>query len=231
MRRPSSSRGLTLVEVLIVVVLIGLLMGTVALGPGLLGASRVRAAATLVVSGVRLGITRANTTGRPVRLVFDFETRRVLLEEATSRRFARETAAVAGGAEAQTDWEQKARAEGEPIIEGPRAPRASFQPIKELSDPEGGQPGRELGANVELIAVQTEHDEEPITSGRAYIYFWPGGVTERAVVQMKRRGDTEGLSVLISALTGRARVQRGRIDLPSARIDSDDEGFSEREEE
>jgi general secretion pathway protein H len=225
-------RGLTLVEVLIVVALIALLAGSVAFGPGFLRSSRLRAAATLMVSGVRTGVSRASTTGRAVRLVIDIDENKVLLEEANLRGFTRQKGDVAGGAEASTEAESKARAETERILEGPRAPRASFQPVASLRDPDTQSPGRELGAGVVVTSVQTEHDEEPVTSGRAYVYFWPGGVTERAAIQLKRTdaGD-EGLTVLISALTGRAQIQRGKAVLPPPREDPEGEGVGEQEEE
>lgn len=228
MHRGRSIRGLTLVEVLIVVVLIALLAGGAILGPGLLRASRVRAAATLIVSGVRLGITRANNSGRPMRLVIDFQERRVLLEEASTRHFVRDVADVTGGAEAADERELEARREADSILDGPRAPRPRFQPIREFSDPEKSTPGREIGAGVELVSVQTDRDETPVREGRAYLYFWPGGITERAAIHFRRSGSDEpGLTVLISSLTGRARIERGSVALEPLRSDQE---FSEREE-
>lgn len=211
------------------IALIALLAGGIMFGPGMLRSSQVRATATLLVSGVRLGITRANTSGRPVRLVIDFDKRRVSLEEATTRRFVRDRKDVAGGAEASSDEEREGQEKLDPILEGPRAPRASFQPIPELQD-EGGEPGRPIGAGVRLVSVQTERDEEPITEGRAYIYFWPGGITERAAIQLERTGgDDPGLTVLVSALTGRAKIERGKVALPP--VQYDESGFGPREEE
>src|SRR5688572_14804426 len=80
----SSSRAVTLVEVLIAVALIAILSGAVLVGSGALGSSRERAAATLVMSAVRLGLARANTTGRPARLVFDLDAHKLTLEETSS---------------------------------------------------------------------------------------------------------------------------------------------------
>lgn len=208
------------------VALIALLGGGVLLGPGLLKSSQVRSAATLLVSGVRLGITRANNSGRPVRLVVDFEAHRVSLEEAASSRFVRDKSDVAGGAEASSESEKAAREAEDPIMEGPRAPRATFTPLKELRDPDGGEtPGRALGNGVELVSVQTERDEDPITEGRAYLYFWPGGITERAAIQLRRKGgDDPGMTVLVSALTGRAKIERGLVELaPVLEEDTRDE--------
>jgi general secretion pathway protein H len=222
-----SQRGLTLVEVLIVVALIGVLSGTVIAGSGALEASRLRSAATLMVAGVRLGITRASTSGKPTRLVFDLESEQVMLEEANTSVLVREKTKgddSSAGAEPATELEKKARAESEKILDGPRAPRASFKPVKEFSEtPEG----RNLGSGIEFISVQTDHDDEPRTSGRAYLYFWPGGVTERASIQLKRKGADEGLTVTVSPLTGRAKIERGRVELKPAKTDDE---FSEREE-
>jgi hypothetical protein len=57
-------------------------------------------------------------------------------------------------------------------------------------------------------------------------------VTEHAAVHLKRVGGVdEGITVLIKALTGRASVERGKVELELPRIDADSEGLSEREEE
>jgi general secretion pathway protein H len=84
-----------------------------------------------------------------------------------------------------------------------------------------------LGSGVEIISVQTDHDDEARTTGRAYLYFFPGGTTERASVQLKRRGDDTGMTITVSGLTGRAKVERGRVDLAPPRSDGE---ASEREE-
>ena len=73
-----------------------------------------------------------------------------------------------------------------------------------------------------------EHDDEPRTSGKAYLYFFPGGSTERAAVQLKRKGDDTGLTVTVSGLTGRAKVERGHVDLPPPRTDVDERETDEQ---
>ena len=76
-------------------------------------------------------------------------------------------------------------------MKGPRPPRPMFQPAKafgfETNDPKGG---RELGRNVVFRRIEIEHQKEPLIYSldpeemakekRAYLYFWPGGTTERA---------------------------------------------------
>ncbi len=231
-RRVGCARGFTLVEVLIVVALIAVLSSSVVLGPGLLRSSRVKSSATLMVSAVRLGLNRANSTGRPVRLTIDLSERWVQLEEAVEGGFSRAKGDVAGGAEVETEAEKRAKAETDRILEGPQAPRARFRPLKELTDPDNPGRGRDLGSGVVVASVQTEHDEEPITEGRAYVFFWPGGLTERTAIRLKRSDSKDvddGLTVLISALNGRASIVRGN---PPTQVPPEDpEGMGNSEEE
>jgi general secretion pathway protein H len=224
---------MTLIEIMIVVGLMALLTGTLVLGSGiLLGANR-RAAATLVVAGVRKGMAHANTTGKPARLRLDLESERIILEEASSRVVLRksdeqeeEDAAKAENAGDALLADAEALAEA--ALSGAGSSSPGFQPIDALGQ-DGDSPGRSLGSGIQFVRVQTEHDEDPVVDGEAYIYFWPGGLTERAIVQITQKGDEEdALTVVISPLTGRAEIQRGFVDLPEDVFE--DEGFSEREE-
>jgi general secretion pathway protein H len=234
-RRPrefkGARRGLTLIEVVIAIALIALLTGSLLFVKNMLVGSRVKSAATMIVSSVRFGLARANSTGRPTRLVIDFDKKQLSIEEAASSLMLREKGEdQTGGAEAATVAETKARVEAERIVEGPHAPRARFSKltgvkgaIEELAQ------GRPLGDGVEVVRVRTEHDEEVLTEGRAYVYFWPGGTTERAIVQLKKAGDKEAaLTVVLSPLTGRAKIEKGAVDFPEPR--GFDDEVSEREQ-
>lgn len=230
-RRPlHRTRAFTLVEVLVTIALMALLAGTVAASTGMLGSNRLRSAAGLVVTAVRIGITRANATGRTVRIVFDLEGKRLSLEETTDRmlrvkenpRDSKKSEGASAGANPATELEKQSMDYADSIVKGPRAPRAKFTGIPLGSnEPEPGK-GRELGAGVKYRQVQTEHDGKPRTDGRAYLYIFPGGGTERAVVQLTRSDEGDDvLSVLVSPLTGRAKIQRGKFDLEEPRREED----------
>jgi general secretion pathway protein H len=221
-----------------VVVLVALLSGAVLFGSGALGGSRERAAATLIVSGVRMGLSRANSTGLPTRMVFDLDADRITLEESSQRAVTREqdpdeTEEEVEEGEADTQdavdaLESVARADALEVVEGPRAPPPRFTPVEEFRSEEGEEvAGRALGEGVELRSVHTQHDTAELTGGRAVLYFWPGGETENAVVHLGR-ADSNGLSVRISALTGRAKIEKGLVELPAPRADGE---YSERDEE
>jgi general secretion pathway protein H len=224
-------RGLTLIEVVIAIALVALLTGSLLFGRGMLAGSRMKAACTLIVSGVRYGLTRSNATGRPARLVLDFDKKQISIEEASTSLMLREKGKdPSGGATPASSAEAKARSEAERIVEGPRAARPTFSKLSGVSGPiDELSAGRPLGDGVELVQVRTEHDEDYVREGRAYIYFWPGGTTERAVVQLKKAGDKEtALTVVLSPLTGRAKIEKGAVDFPEPR--GFDDEFSEREE-
>ena len=234
-------RGMTLIEILVVLVLISMLTGLIVIGTGGVSSARLRGASTLIVSLSKVAITRANATGRPVRIVFDIGQNRIALEEATGSRLLRVRdgeQSTGAGAEAATDAEKKAEAEAEGFLQGARVARPSFAPTKHVEV--GGEnmgAGRALESGIVYRQVQTEHDDKPRTEGRAYLYFWPGGVTEWASIQIQIKGkkDTQlqvkgkkdTLTVLVSPLTGRSEIKAGAVDLPERNMDGE---FSEREE-
>ncbi len=208
---------MSLLEVLVVITVVALIAGVAIMGSGALGSSRIRADAAMLTGAVRAATARANTTGRSARLVFDLDSHRVQLEESTGRMLRKkdEEESTGGGASPVTEAEQRAAAEAKALVEGPRAPPAMFAPVgDELGfTSDKGTGGRALSSGVRFRSVQTDHDGLPRTEGRAYLYFWPGGGTERAVIQLEREGSDTGISVLVSALTGRSKVKSGYVDL------------------
>jgi general secretion pathway protein H len=223
-------RGLTLLEVMLVVALIAILTAGVLSGTGVIGGARLRTAATLVLTGIRVGITHANTTGLPARLVFDLDENWVMLEETSGRMLRRvneDAEDPSAGAAPATDIEREAVADAARILEGPHEPPPQFTPVRSFGlDEDDAGKGRPLGEGVSLVSVHTEHDATVREEGRAYLYFWPGGGTERAVIQLKRAGQEDGLSIVVNALTGRAEIVRGPVefDEPAEGVD-----FGERE--
>lgn len=230
-RRRRVERGLTLIEVVIAIALVGLLAGSLLFGKNMLVGSRVKGAATLIMSSVRFGLNRANATGRPARLVIDLDKKILSIEEASnSLMLVQKGKDQTGGAEAATAAEAKARADAERIIDGPKAARPRFSKLSGVTGAvEDLAKGRSLGDGVEIAQVRTEHDDTYVSEGRAYIYFWPGGTTERAVVQLKKAGDKDAsLSVVVSPLTGRAKIEKGAAEFPEPR--GVDQEYSERAE-
>ncbi|MEO8801087.1 MAG: hypothetical protein ABI551_24560, partial [Polyangiaceae bacterium] len=122
--RRATSVGMTLIEVLVVLLIVVMLVAGIAIGGGHVASARLRQSATLITGAVRVAYTRANATSRNTRIVFDLDNEKMWLEEA-NRPFYESTndKTHTGGADPATEIEAAAIAEGERILRGPKAPR------------------------------------------------------------------------------------------------------------
>jgi general secretion pathway protein H len=224
---------MTLIEVLIVLGLMALIMGAVIIGSGQLGSSRLRHSSTMIVGAVRVAFSRSTATSKSLRLVMDFEENAMWLEEGDQPMLVQtKDTSGTGGATAATVAEKTALEESSRIVKGPTPARASFTEI----DPMGmvasapGKAHKALEGGIKFREVQSQHDAEPRTKGRAYLYFWPGGQTERASIQLKI-GDSDAeanaLTLLVSPLTGKVTIKDGAVAIPNP---LDDKEASERQD-
>jgi len=224
---------MTLIEVLIVMALMALLLSAVVIGSGQLSSSKMRHTSTMITGAIRVAFARATSTSKTIRLVMDFEESAIWLEEGDQPHLvqSKDTTGT-GGAAAGTEDERAALAESGRILKGPTAPRTSFREIDAMgvaaSSP--GKGHKALDSGIKFRRVQTAHDFEERKSGRAYLYFWPGGQTERASIQL-RVGDNDdeakAVTLLVAPLTGKVTIKDGAVEIPKP---LDDKEASEREE-
>ena len=236
MMRASARRGVTLIEILVVIAIISVVTIGLVAGSHQLPSARLKRSATLLAGAVKVAFTRATAVSRPERLVFDFDEGAVWLEESdTDVLVQKNDKTGTGGAEAETDAERaavaKALEETQTFIKGPTAPRPRFKKVDALSerDVRDKKGVRMLPDGIIFREVITPHDATPATSGHGYLYFWPEGMTERAVIQLQIKGDRSDsavLSVQVSPLTGRVHVKSGPFEFPTVGNDS----LSERED-
>jgi len=226
-----SRRGVTLIEILIALVLVAIIGGLMFAGVGALSHARLRDSTAMIAGAIRVAYNHANASGKPTRLVFDLDGRMVSLEEGSGRHFV-QSGDRAGGAQAATELEAEAVAEAKAIVDGPQAPRARFSPVKSLGfDPEQGKPGKELGSGIFFRQIEVDHEDDPVLEERVYLYFWPGGQTERAAIQLQQgkdnTDDAKILTLLVAPLTGKVTIERGPVEMPRPH---DDFEASERED-
>lgn len=234
-------RGLTLIEVLVTVALIGVLTAGLFLGSGALASARLKRSASLVASAIRVAYNHANATSRPTRLVFDFDARTITLEEGAGRMLIRQ-GERSGGAMGATEAEEEAIAAAAEIVEGPKAPRASFRAVQPGADRTGAggdssgaeEPGKTLSRGIHFRQIEVAHEDDPVESERAYLYFWPGGQTERAAIQLMRGSDrdetddSDVITLMVAPLTGKVEILGGALEMPRPMTD---EEASEREDD
>ncbi|MBX3233667.1 MAG: type II secretion system protein [Labilithrix sp.] len=231
--RVRRARGMTLIEVLIVMALMGLILSAVVIGSGQLSSSKLRRSSTMITGAIRIGFARATSSSKTVRLVMDFEESEIWLEEGDQPHLVQsKDLSGTGGAAAGTEEEKAAQEETGRIMKGPTAPRTAFREIDAMgmaaSAP--GKGHKKLDSNIHFRRVQTSHDVEERKSGRAYLYFWPGGQTERAAIQLKvgtNDDESNAVTLLVAPLTAKVTVKDGAVDMPKP---VDDKEASERDD-
>src|SRR5579862_4621990 len=115
--RRSLERGLTLIELIVVMTLIAVITGAVLGGSMQLPSSRLRSSATLIASAIKVGYTRATATSRSQRLVMDLDNQAIWLEESTVPMLVQsKDKSGTGCADPVTTSEKEALHEGEQVL-------------------------------------------------------------------------------------------------------------------
>lgn len=228
----------TLLEVMIVLALVALTAGSMVVGLRSWTKSELRGSVVKVAGAIRYLFDRASTTGKMHRLVLDFETKKfwaevsndkffIATERETDESRAREAADIAA------ELEEKKRDEEEKVnrmqaSDSPydfshyqpkawRSKRAQFSQFKEVVLKTGQVSGGKL------LSLFTPRLAQPMSTGRGYIYFFPLGQTEAAVVHLSDDEQRTIYSLVVHPLTGRVKVMNGYVQ-PPVEEQRDDEG-------
>jgi len=70
-------------------------------------------------------------------------------------------------------------------------------------------PKTQLGGSVRFASVWVSHQPEKYVSGKAFLYFWPTGLTETASIQLAQGDDAN--TILVEPLTGKVRIASGAV--------------------
>src|SRR5207253_918711 len=118
-------RGMTLIEVLIVMVILILLVGGMVFASGQIQRPRVESGASRVAAAMRIGYQRASSSGKRLRLVCDFENQTLWLEESSDIMLVDKKVLLGtGGADPATQAERESLKEANRIAAGVQAARA-----------------------------------------------------------------------------------------------------------
>ena len=103
-------------------------------------------------------------------------------------------------------------------------PKASFKPLKNIV-----ARTVKLASGIKIASVITPRLTQATTSGMAYVYFFPQGHSEPAVIYFTEKDDPEKVySVVLHPLTGRAVVYPCEYDVPDDFGVSDDKRKSRK---
>ncbi len=220
-RRPSA-RGFTLIEVMIVLVIVALVTVMTVVGLRSLFKTDLRATAARMAGTIRYLFDRASTTGRVHRLVLDFDNGKYWAEESddnfvfgagkeTEESRKKEAEKIA------KEEESKRRAAEQESFFGSSIPskylpkpfipkRAKFEAFRETAV----RPIT-LKSGVVVADLYTPRLLKPLSEGKGYIYFFPMGMTEAAVIHLSD-GKDAFYTLIVHPLTGRVTVKNSFVE-------------------
>jgi general secretion pathway protein H len=209
------SAGVTLIEIMIVVVIIALGTSAVSLGLGSLTRTNLRSACVRLMSLSRYAYHRALTQGTTVRVTLDFATSTFSVSEAHGRvTLVRSDAPLRK--ELGRDEDKGDPGAGIDPWAAAAARVAKLDqlsmpasPFEELKNPSGTPIARfrtqPIGDRIRLVKVVVAHEAEPKEEGKVDLFFFPSGLTQHTVVQLADGSDTI-FSVEIHPLTGKGSI-------------------------
>ncbi len=214
--RPAQS-GMTLIEVMIVIVIGALLAVGATMGIGAITRANLRAGCMTVSAAARFAYHRAVSHGKTTRLAFDFGAHTLAIEEAHGNVVIEAPGEDDDDEDGDDDGSRDPWAAASAALDDTlhaNLGRASFSPISNEVDEDGDgrveripidrfQPRPFEGCAPHLLI--SPHEREPREDGKGYIYFFPSGRAEHAVLQLVNE-DGIVYSVEIEALTGRAQI-------------------------
>jgi prepilin-type N-terminal cleavage/methylation domain-containing protein len=230
--------GFTLLEIMLVLGLVALLTSSVVVGFRAFAKSELRGGAAKLAGAIRYLFDRASTTGKVHRLVFDFQEGKYWAEVSDDRFFmpreretdeSREKDAEEIAEEEKEKKEAAERGEGAEESEYDMIDPSRYQPTDWKPKRAHFNMFQERALkvvtlkNAKLAGLFTPRYREPVSTGHGYLYFFPLGQTEPAIVHLSDEEGTTFYSLLIHPLNGKVKVQAGYV-APRVEQQYDDEG-------
>jgi general secretion pathway protein H len=236
------ARGFTLIEVMLALTVVALIATLGIKGLRTITKSDLRGATAHLSGAIRYLFDRASVTGKYHRLVIDLNDGRYWAEVSDDRFYAPNEAESAADRqkrendEAAADEDERKRLEKQQNAYGGGS--ASAGSSFDLSKLEVGEfrPRRARFAafketalkpvslkKLKIRSVYTPRMTEPVTSGRAYLYFYPLGQTEPAIITLTDATGESVYSLVVHPITGRVRIYSSEVRPPVGR-QYDDEG-------
>ena len=237
-------QGFTLIEIMVSFAIVALITAASIQGLRSLRKANLREASTQLSGAMRYLFDRASTTGKIHRIVIDMETRMYWAEVSDDRFYipreeTEEQLREREGKEAAEDEDEakkRERAAREAENGKGSGANSSFDLSKlEVAD---FRPKRARFASfkdlalkpvklkkVKVRSVYTPRVTDPLTSGRAYVYFFPLGQTEPAIITLTDVDSDDTIySLVVHPITGRVRIYNQEMLPPLARDRTDDQG-------
>jgi general secretion pathway protein H len=238
--------GFTLIEVMVVVLIVSLIATIGVKGFRSITKSNLRESAAHMSGAIRYLFDRASITGKYYRLVIDLNDGKYWPEVSDDKFYApnqAESEADRRKREAKedaADEEERKRQEKQQMLYGGSSSSSSSAAATsfDMSKLEVGEfrPKRPRFAafkettlkpvtlkKLKIKSVYTPRMTEPLTKGRAYLYFYPLGQTEPAVITLTDPTGDSVYSLVVHPITGKVKIYNQEVQ-PNLGVRYDDEG-------
>lgn len=225
---------MTLIEITIVLVILVVAASGVSLGAGALTRSHLRSGCSKLIAASRYAYNYAVVNGVTTRIAFSLPGETFSIEEGhgrivlaradDERRVGDGEGEVSGaGVDPWKAAEARIQETYKPNLgSSPFSPLGSSSQMADGSEPKKSRFSNvALGRGVRIVRLITSHEVDPVEEGENALYFFPGGQTEHAVLQLSDGGDTL-YSIEIHPLTGRATLHTEAYE-PKALLDDADD--------
>lgn len=220
---------MTLIEITVALAVAGVLFSAVVLSVGALTGAKAKEATTELAGTVRALYDTAALTGKTCRLVFELPGEK---DDDGEVKYRAECAKGAITSSKNRDEELRTAERGDKKGKDPaddrfRAFSSDDAPsVQELMAREKQRvddqakyasytseevPERALPSSVRL-SVWTRHQQKAVSSGVAYLYFFPQGYTERAQVAVRQGKNV--WTLMVAPLTGKVSVVAEEVEVP-----------------
>ncbi len=210
-RRRRGTRGLTLLEILIV---IGVLVLMIGIGVSSVGASKGyqhRTQTNKLATAIRHTFNRSVTFGLYMRMVLDIDSDAYWVEASDKPVFLSKEKLDQGEAEERdrkiAEEEEEAREKAE--RKGQQAPQSKRAKYVE----DGVIPKVSMEKGIGISGVMAMGQDGEFGSGKAYLNFFPNGFVQPALIYTTD-GDEAYLTLEVHPLTGKVTRHPGKLDPP-----------------
>ena len=200
--------GLTLIELVIVVALMAVIVTIVTPSVINIIGANLRSTASEVAGAIRFTYDLAARKNVPFRLVFDLDEKAYWVESASEKYLLdKEKTEVSEGRldeDSQSESERSRRFIDRSYIEGGEMWQPKGKPA--FSAFAGRYTKKKpLPEDIVFQDVWVSHQEDRVTAGQAYLYCFPTGMTERAVIHIGDDAE-DSYTLVVEALTGVVKI-------------------------
>lgn len=193
--------GFTLIELLVTIAIVGLMLGLVVGQAGRSLSWDMKASARKLGSTIRYLYNKSAMEGVTLRLVFDIDAGTYWVE-GTAERFGLTKEEENFFKNHKIEKKEEKKEEKKDSKDAIKTKEATFTPeesslLKQVTLPKG----------VFFKDIYAEHQLDRLSSGKAYIYFFPRGYVERSVINLRNTKDDVHYSLTVNSLSGSVKIE------------------------